>query len=74
MKEGKDYEDLQLQHRQLKTKDGEVCCGEVLPDGSVCSFSGTPAVVGKHRLDAHGCFNKIKAASESTMKRRLILL
>ena len=39
----------------------DIECGELLPNGELCGFSGTPAVVGKHKLDVHGKCNKIEA-------------
>ena len=38
-------------------------CDVVLEDGEVCTFTGTPAQVGKHRYDCHGQCNPIKAVT-----------
>ena len=40
---------------------GEVACEEVLEDGTVCPFIGSPAGVGVHKYYAHGKCNPIKA-------------
>ena len=45
--EGKSYSDPQLDRRPQQMLEGMIVCGELLQDGSVCSYSGTPAVVGK---------------------------
>ena len=59
--EGKSDLEPQLDRIPQRMPEGMIECGELLEDGSICSYSGTPAVVGKHKLDAHGICNKIKA-------------
>ena len=56
----KSYLEPQLDHNPRRMPEGMIECGELLEDGSFCSYSGTPAVVGKHKLDAHGICNNIK--------------
>ena len=50
-----------IQKEIFRLHEGEIGCEEVLEDGMICEFTGTPAVVGVHKYYCHGKCNPIKA-------------
>ena len=56
-----DRDDMPEVATGIKVNKDEAECGELLADGSRCTYRGRPALVGKHRYHAHGRCNPIKA-------------